>query len=454
MDVDLLLRHGTVVDEWGVQPLDIAVRDGRIVALTAPGEDVYQAGELLDLRGLHVLPGGIDPHVHLGDQQQSDFEDFATGTASCAAGGLTTIIDMPLNMPPTVDAGSFADRRAAVGPRALIDFALWGGLIPGNLDQLAPMAALGAIAFKAFTVQATDWYHVEDSDLLDGMLEAARLGLPVGVHCENNAIVGALRERLRAQGRDDLAAHAESRPDVAEWEAIGRVCLLGRVAGARTHIVHISTGEGVDAVTATRRQGAATTAEVTIHHLILDEEDAVRIGSYAKCAPPLRSRRQVEALWERLLRGEIDNLGSDHSPATEAQKELSGQAHWDVPDGITGTQTMLPLLLSEGVHRRGLPLPRVAALTAANPARTFGLYPRKGTIRVGSDADFAIVDLAARWTLSAEMLHYKCPWSPFVGMEIAGRVERTIVRGQTACHRNEIRATPGSGRFLTASSSP
>ena len=153
MDVDLLLRNGTVVDEWGVQRLDIAVRDGRIVSLSAPGEEIYQADELLDLRGLHVLPGGIDPHVHLGDQQQSDFEDFATGTASCAAGGLTTIIDMPLNMPPTIDAASFAARRAAVAPRALVDFALWGGLVPGNLDQMAPMAALGAIAFKAFTVR-------------------------------------------------------------------------------------------------------------------------------------------------------------------------------------------------------------------------------------------------------------------------------------------------------------
>ena len=237
---------------------------------------------------------------------------------------------------------------------------------------------------------------------------------------------------------------------MTEWEAIGRVLLLGRVAGARTHIVHISTGEGVDAVDVARRQGAAATAEVTMHHLVLDDEDAVRIGSYAKCAPPLRSRRQVEALWARLLRGEIDNLGSDHSPATVAQKDLSGQAHWDVPDGITGTQTMLPLLLSEGVHRRGLPLHRVAALTAANPARTFGIYPRKGTIRMGSDADFAIVDLAARWTLDAEMLHYKCPWSPFVGMEITGRVERTIVRGRTVCLNNEIRASPGSGRFLSA----
>lgn len=182
MKADLLLRNGVVVGESAVLPMDIAVRDGHIVALSRWGEEQYSAEEALDLRGKHVFPGGIDPHVHLGDQGQSSFEDFTTGTASCAAGGLTTVIDMPLNLPPTVDAATFAARRDTVAPRALVDFGLWGGLVPGKLDQLAPMAEAGAMAFKAFVCQATDWFRIEDGELLEGMREAARLDLPVGVH--------------------------------------------------------------------------------------------------------------------------------------------------------------------------------------------------------------------------------------------------------------------------------
>lgn len=448
MKVDLWLRDGLVVTESGVTPADIAVRDGRIVALSGHDEVRYQAEEALTLRGRHIVPGGIDPHVHLGDQGQDEFEDFATGTRSCAAGGLTTVIDMPLNLPPTVDAGTFAARRNAVAPRALIDFALWGGLVPGNLADLAPMARTGAIAFKAFTCEAADWFHVADDDLLFGMQEAVALGLPVGVHSENNAIVAALRARLRSAGRRDLEAHAESRPEVAEWEAIARVALFARVTGARTHVVHISTGEGVDTVREARRLGARITAEVTPHHLTLDSFAALRIGTIAKCAPPLRPLPQLEALWRRLLDGQVDNIGSDHSPATAAQKDLAGREHWDVPDGITGTQTMLPLLLTEGVHRRGLSLERFVSLTSAGAARTFGLYPRKGAIASGSDADLAIVDLDARWTLTADQLHYKCPWSPHEGWRMHGRIERTIVRGRTVCLDNRIVAPQGTGRFI------
>jgi allantoinase len=448
MKVDLALVNGTVVTEQGVAHADIGVRDGRIAALVVSGAEHLDADEQLDLSGLHVLPGGVDPHVHLGDQGQSDFEDFATGTASCAAGGLTTVIDMPLNLPPTVDVATFEARREAVAPKALVDWGLWGGLVPGNLGDLEPMAEAGALAFKAFVCEAIDWFAASDGDLYEGMLEAARLDRPVGVHSENDDVTARLRRRLRAAGRSDLRAHGESRPEAAEWEAIQRVVLFASVTGARTQVVHISTGEGIDACTAARRAGARVGAEVTMHHLTLDEDDLLERGTFAKCAPPLRARRQVEALWARLFAGDVSNIGSDHSPATFAQKDLGAQEHWDVPDGITGTQTLMPLLLSEGVHRRGLPLERFAALTATAAAKMFGLYPRKGAIRVGADADFAIADLDARWTISPEALLYKCPWSPHEGTEVTGRIVRTIVRGTTVFCDGEIVGTPGHGTFL------
>lgn len=451
MKVDLALCNGTVVTEHGTEQADIGVRDERIVAIVAEGAERFDAIEQLDLTGLHVFPGGIDPHVHLGDQGQSDFEDFRTGTGSCAAGGLTTVVDMPLNLPATIDAATFGARREEIAPRAFVDWGLWGGLVPGNLGELEPMAEAGALAFKAFVCEAVDWFRLSDADLFEGMHEAARLDRPVGVHCENDEITARLRARLRAAGRKDIRAHAESRPEVTEWEAIRRVVLLAQATGARTQVVHISTGEGVDACSTARRAGARIGAEVTMHHLTLDEEDMVRVGTFAKCAPPLRHRRQVEALWQRLLAGEVSNIGSDHSPATFEQKDITGQEHWEIPDGITGTQTLMPLLLSEGVHRRGLPLERFAQLTSTAAAKMFGLYPCKGAIRVGADADFAIADLNDRWTLTSDVLLYKCPWTPNEGTEVQGRIVRTVVRGTTVFCDGELVADAGFGQYLHAS---
>ena len=448
MKADLALVNGTVVTEHGPEQADVAVRDGRIAAIAARGAARFDADEQIDATGLHVFPGGIDPHVHLGDQGQSDFEDFATGTASCAAGGLTTVVDMPLNLPPTIDATTFEARREAVAPQAYVDFGLWGGLVPGNLADLEPMAQAGALAFKAFVCEAVDWFRASDADLLEGMREAVRLDRPVGVHSENDDITARLRARLREAGRTDLRAHGESRPEVTEWEAINRVALLARETGARTQVVHISTGEGVDACTAARRAGARVGAEVTMHHLTLDEEDVLDRGTFAKCAPPLRARRQVDALWRRLLAGEVSNIGSDHSPATFEQKDLGRHDHWEIPDGITGTQTLMPLLLSEGVHKRGLALEDFARLTATAAAKMFGLYPRKGTIRVGADADFAIADLEARWTITRDRLLYKCPWSPNEGTAVRGDIVRTIVRGTTVYHDGEVVGEAGTGVFL------
>lgn len=448
MKADLVLKNGIVVTEAGAFPADIAVRAGRVVGLSAWGGQRYSAEEELDVTGKHVFPGGVDPHVHLGDQGQSDFEDFETGTRSCAVGGLTTVIDMPLNLPPTIDTATFQARQQAVAPRAMVDFGLWGGLVPGNLGELAGMAAAGALAFKAFLCRATDWFHVSDGELLDGMAEAACLGLPVGVHSENDTIIAQAREGLIATGRRDLRAHGESRPELAEWEAIQRVALFARATGARTQVVHISTAEGLDLCWAARQAGAHIGAEVTMHHLTLDEDDMVRIGTFAKCAPPLRVRRQVEALWDRLLAGKVSNIGSDHSPATFAQKDVQLCDHWGIPDGITGTQTLMPLLLSEGVHKRGLALERFVSLTSTAAARMFGLYPRKGTITIGSDADLVVADLQQRWVLTPDLLHYKCPWSPHMGTEIVGSIERTILRGRTICLHNEILAEPSCGRFI------
>jgi len=445
---DLALVGGTTVTEHGPEAVDVGVRDGRIAALVGRAAEPLCAEQRIDCAGLLVLPGGVDPHVHFGDQGQSAFEDFETGTRAAAAGGITTVLDMPLNVPPTTDAARLHARRAAISPRAVVDFGLWGGLVPSSLGELESMARAGAVAFKAFLCDEVDWESVSDGDLYLGMREAARLRRPVGVHCENGSIVAALRQRLRGEGRTDLGAHAESRPEIAEIEAIRRVALLAGATGARTQVVHVSTAEGIDACTEARHAGADVGAEVTMHHLTLTDEDALEHGTLAKCAPPLRPRRQVDALWERVLAGDVGNVGSDHSPATAEQKDPRAREHWDIPNGITGVQTLLPLLVSTGVHARGLGLADLARLTARGAARRFGLYPRKGAIRIGSDADFAIVDLDAAWTLAASDLEYKAAWSPHEGIAIRGRVTRTILRGTTIFADGEVVGAPGGGRWL------
>jgi allantoinase len=270
------------------------------------------------------------------------------------------------------------------------------------------------------------------------------------VHAESEALTAYLTAQIRAAGRTDRRAWLESRPPFAELEAIERALLLARVAGARLHIVHVSIAEGIDQVDAARRRGQPVTCETCPHYLVLDEDDFVTIGPPAKCAPPLRSRANVEALWQRVLAGQVDLIASDHSPCPTADKQRGDQDIWAAWGGITGVQTMLPLLLDEGVYKRGMPLPLLARLTAAAPARLFGLYPRKGSLRIGADADIAIVDPEAEWTIRASELFAQHKHSPYAGRRLRGHVRATLVRGQVVYRDGAIVAPLRHGRLITA----
>jgi allantoinase len=401
-DVDLLIRGG--------EPADVAVDDGRIVAVGA--ELAISARETVDASALRVLPGAVDAHVHFNDPGRTDWEGWASGTAAAAAGGTTCVIDMPLNAhPPTVDARAFRLKVAAADALAVTDFALWGGLVPGNVARLAELAELGVVGFKAFMAPSgiDDFAAVDDDTLAAGMAEAARLALPVAVHAESPAL-------LAAPGGRRWRDYAASRPVEAELDAIARAIRLAEDAGCSLHVVHVSSGEGVRLVADARARGIDVTCETCPHYLVLDEEDLDRLGAVAKCAPPLRPRAVVDNLRAELRRGAVDFLASDHSPSPPDMKEGDPFAAWG---GISSCQSLVALALTEGVPHE---------LVSERPATRFRLSG-KGRLEPGADADVVLVDLSAESELRAEDLRYRHRHSPYVGRRLRGRVVRAWLRG-------------------------
>ncbi|GAB4192451.1 MAG: allantoinase [Roseiflexaceae bacterium] len=450
MTYDLWISNALIVEEHGVWRGNIGVRNGLITTLTTAEPDGPTA-ELLDAGGRPVLPGLIDVHVHFNQPGRTEWEGFTTGSMAAAAGGVTTVIDMPLNCAPAIiDGVTLHNKIAALEGQSLVDYALWGGLVEDNVAQLAGQDTAGALAYKAFMSNSgiDDFVSVSDGVLLAGLAHAAHSGRLVAVHAENDALTAYLAAQLRAQGRIDRRAWLESRPPLAEVEAISRALLLARHTGARLHIVHVSTPEGIDLVQQARAAGQPVTCETCPHYLVLDEEDFEAIGPVAKCAPPLRPRAAVEGLWQRLLSGEIDLVASDHSPCPTTDKTRGADDIWAAWGGISGVQTMLPLLLHEGVHRRGMPLPLLARLTSANPARIFGLAPSKGSLRPGADADCVILDPDVEWEVTPQALHARHSHSPFLGWRLRGCVRTTLVRGQVVYDQGMFRVQPGHGRLL------
>jgi allantoinase len=442
---DLIVRGARLAWLPGAPIGDVAVSDG---VIEEAGEEVSgDAPDVVDGAGLHLLPGGIDPHVHLNEPGRTEWEGVATGTAALAVGGVTSAIDMPLNSsPPVLDGATFDLKAAAVERFARMDLALWGGLVPGDVDRLDELASRGVVGFKAFMSHGglDDFPPADDLTLYEGMTRAAALGLPVAVHAESDAITAGLAARARAAGRTGVRDYLASRPIVAETEAIARAVHLAAETGCALHVVHVSTGAGVALVADGRARGVDVTCEVCLHHLVLDEEDMVRLGAVAKCAPPLRPRAECEALWTAVAGGDVAMLSSDHSPSPPELKE--GDDMFAAWGGIAGAQSSLELLLSEGVRAGRLELRAAAELFAGAAGRRFGLRG-KGVPEPGADADLVLVDLESTRVLAATELRQRHPVSPFVGRELRARVVRTIVRGATVARDGEVVGEP-RGRLL------
>ena len=434
---DAVVRGGTLVTTAGSVQADLAIADGRIDAI---GPGLAGAREEIDARGLVVLPGMIDVHLHFNEPGRTEWEGAATGSRALAAGGGTVFFDMPLNSTPcTVNAREFDRKRAALEQSAITDFGLWGGLVPGAVGEMAELAARGVVGYKAFMCDSglPEFPRADDMTLLDGMREAARLGLPVAVHAESEEITRALSARMTGRGARDFLA---SRPAIAELEAMSRALLFAGETGARLHIVHISSGRGVALAADARARGVDVSIETCPHYLFFTEDDLDRLGTAVKCAPPLRSADDQESLWKAVARETVDIIASDHSPTEPARKQGDFCSAWG---GIAGVQSTLAVLFERGHHERGIPLERVASLVATRPAHRFAIE-RKGSLSVGNDADLVLIDVAESYTLDVADLHQRHKASPYVGATFRGAVRRTIRRGETIFAVNRITAeSPG-----------
>jgi allantoinase len=442
MPADQVIRGGTLVTEAGPVLADVAIEDG---AIQAVGSELPGAPEEIDARGLTIFPGLIDVHVHFNEPGRTDWEGATTGSRGLAAGGGTAFFDMPLNSTPcTTNAKEFDRKRYALANASITDFGLWGGLIPGNLEEIEELAARGVVGFKAFMCDSglPEFPRCDDFTLYMGLHFARNLGLTVAVHAESHEITHGFSHLLAAQDDKTIRTFLRSRPVIAEVEAIHRACLLAREAAARIHIVHISSASGLIAAVEARAQGTNVTIETCAHYLYFTEEDVERLGAVAKCAPPLRSGEH--SLWS--VFDAVDIVASDHSPSPPEMKSGEFSEAWG---GIAGVQSTLAVLLDQGFHKRALPLERIASLTATEPAKRFRLAG-KGALLPGNDADLTLVDLNASHEVKREDLYQRHSLSPYVGSTFRGTVRRTI-RGGEAIYENGKITAQSNGKLIKPS---
>jgi allantoinase len=457
----LVVRGGLVVTTAGARKLDVIVRGERIEALVDADGDPGAADEVIDATGLVVLPGAIDAHTHFVQDDPALFgpapdesEGFEAGGRGAAAGGVTTVIEMPQARPPTVDGATFRRKRELAAATAIVDFALWGGVVPEQeAVAIHEQIAEGAVGFKAFMCDSDPSFPgVDDAQIVATLEALARTPYMLGLHAENDALLRAGLQRMSREGRTDPLAHAESRPPLVEIEAVSRAIVLADHLGAWVHIVHLSSGGAADAVAAAKARGVRVTCETCPQYLALDHDDLVRLGPFARCAPPIRSRADVERLWEHLASGTIDCITTDHCAFTYESRLPGRENIFAAPNGLPGIETFVPTVVTEA-RRRGFSWERIAELVAGAPARLWHLAPRKGTIAPGADADMALLDPERRWTVEGAKLHHTHKWTPFEGVELQGRVVRTLVRGRTVfseTEQGEVFAAPGVGKFLAA----
>ena len=446
MPSDLLIRNATLVTASGLKRADLLIEGGSIVELTE--ESSAPAKEELDASGLHVFAGLIDTHVHFNEPGRVDWEGIATGSSALAAGGGTVFIDMPLNSdPPLLKAEDFVAKQKAAEASSLTDFAFWGGLTPDNLEHLTELAELGVVGFKAFMSNSgiAEFRAADDKTLYEGMTQAAALGLPVAVHAESENLTQQLSLEAMKACKTGIRDYLDSRPIIAELEAIHRAIFFAEQTGCKLHVVHVSSARGVALISAAKQRGVDVSCETCAHYLALSEDDVFRLGAVAKCAPPLRSQEEQAALWQSVLQNQVTMIASDHSPSNPELKTSSD--FFSVWGGISAVQSTLNVLLNAH-HENDLSLEAITSLTALQPASRFALT-HKGKLELSFDADFCLVDLTEQFSLSQDTLLTKHKQSPYIGKDFKGQVKHTFSRGEQVFRKGQT-LKPSTRKLIKA----
>jgi len=444
--VDLVIRGGTLIAADGRLAAGLAIHDGVIVAIEEE-RFLPPARQTIDASGLFVLPGVIDAHVHFRDPGDTDNEDWETGSAAAACGGVTTVFDMPSTNPPVDNVANLRLKDSIARSKSHVDYGLYGLLGADNLAELEGLSDHGVVGFKCFMSSSLSGRlpAPDDGVMLQAFERIARLGRRCIVHAENLGVVTRRERQLKAAGRVDGRAHAESRPPVAAAEAVSRAIVFAESTGMRLHIAHESSADALPHIAAARARGLDVTVETCPQYLLLTDDDVAEKGGVLRCNPPIRKPGHDAALWKALDSGLIDMLTTDHAPHSVGHK--TEPDIWDNSCGLLGVETALPLMLTE-VQRGRLTLDRLVALCAANPAKVWDIYPRKGVLRVGSDADIVLVDMQRSATIDQRKLHSKQRISGWHGRTVNGLPVRTIVRGRTVMLDGELDGSPGWGRTV------
>jgi dihydroorotase len=441
--VDAVLYNTKICIHGNLVEAGLAIDNGKIVKI-AKNTNLPSASTKMNLKGHIMLPGLIDCHVHLRDQELAYKEDFFTGTAAAAAGGVTSVIDMPNNKPVTLDSFSLKERMKLAEKRVLVNVA-FNSAFPKTVEEISEVVKAGAVGFKVFLSNRIGGIDVDDDELLFAAFkEAKENGVPVAVHAEDKKIIEEFRREMETAGQNDTAAYVNAHPPEAEAQSIQRVIRLVKRSGVHVHFCHISSALGLDAVLIAKKAGLPVTCEVTPHNLLLSSEQYNRSEFFALTDPPLRTREDAAALWSALKRGFIDMLASDHAP--HALEEKNVDSVWEAKPGIPGLETTLSLLLTR-VNDGRLSLPELVKLTAEEPAKTFNLGER-GFLGEGNWADIVVVDMKREYEIDSSVFFSKAKYSPFDGMRVKGKPIKTFVNGKLVMDEGEIVTESGTGHIL------
>jgi allantoinase len=441
---DLIVRGKRVVTPEGERAAAIHVRGGVIAAVSefdeiAASVPVHEAGDFV------VMPGLVDTHVHINEPGRAEWEGFSSATRAAAAGGVTTLIEMPLNsIPATISAAALREKLAAAAGKLWVDTGFWGGVVPGNSQELQALWDVGVFGFKCFLVPSgvDEFAHVTETDLRLALPKLAALGAPLLVHAElPEPIEKAMASLAKSASPRKYATWLASRPREAESEAVALLMRLGAEFGARIHIVHVSSADALALLCATKEAGGAMTAETCPHYLTFAAEEIAEGATEFKCAPPIRERENREKLWQGLGNGTLDFIATDHSPCPPAMKLQEEGDFLRAWGGIASLQLSLSAVWTEA-RGRGYAVTHLAKWLCAGPARLAGLEGKKGAISVGCDADFVIWDAEAKFRVEPAQLQHRHKVTPYAGRELAGRVEATFLRGRKIFERGEFAAGP------------
>jgi allantoinase len=444
---DLVVR-GNVVTPGGVlRDGAVAIADGRISDVR-PAADGLDAQRVLNHPGQWIMPGAIDAHVHCFSSPQ---EGFPSATRGAAVGGVTTIIEMPYDLGAPVTSRAVLERKIDLLQReAVVDVALLGTIRKaGGVGEIAGLVDGGVCGFKLsmFETDPERFPRIADGDLLEAFRLIGQAGLTVGVHAEDGEIIYPLIEQYQAAGKRFPRAHGETRPPVSETASVALALELAAAAATQLHIYHASLPRSFDLVASYRAAGLRATAETCPHYLLLDERDMDHLAGFGKINPPLRAPEAVAGLWTLLERDAVDMISSDHAPWPIDRKSNRDDIFANA-SGTPGVETLLPLVYSEGVASERISIEQCARLTSERPARTFHLFPRKGHIAPGADADLVVIDPALSWTLQGAALQSAAGWTPYEGRPMRGRVRATLVRGRVVYDGEQVTAAPGDGEFV------